>query len=253
MVYFWIASANIASHDPRRLHPPLFRFNLEFWEGLFLFLMASTNVSSHTPIRPHQVWKLEGASVWGRERERERERERVKEWKKIWRKREKEEKKERKETPSEHTRQPDPFRRKQPACALRVQWLVVEFNVHNKWNGRNRNFREREREATSVHYWGGVEWLFTSGSGVWGQCQGLSIIPTIMLPSLTGTFEYDQLQKLEISVVSHTDRSDVESIASSICRVLKWHVHTLKYTQKHIRHSCIHTQMQAHVQPYIHA
>ena len=136
------------------------------------------------------------------------------------------------EATSVHLRNQTPLsEEKQPAWALRVQWLVVGFNVHNKWNGRNRNFREREREATSVHYRQTsvcnfclllkpvflpcvVEWLFASRSGVWGQCQGLSIIPTIMLPSLTGTFEYDHLQNLEISVVYHTDRSDVESIAS---------------------------------------
>ena len=91
-------------------------------------------------------------------------------------------------------------------------------------------FREREREAPSVQhlqpvppsgqnlsayalrtqtdvdyasYWGGFfcpfgcEWLFPSKNGVWGQYQGLSMIPTIMLFSPTGTLELDQRQDLD--------------------------------------------------------
>ena len=95
---------------------------------------------------------------------------------------------------------------KQPACALRVQWLVVGFNAHKETKRRNRVFREKEREAPSIHhqqhrfvifasYWSGcfrhcgVEWLFPSGSGVWGQYQGFIMISTNMLPSFTGTLE----------------------------------------------------------------
>ena len=43
-------------------------------------------------------------------------------------------------------------------------------------------------------------WLFPVGNRVWDQYQGLSLIPTIMLPSLTGTVElaWDQYQGLSM-------------------------------------------------------
>ena len=137
MVYFWIASANVASHTPRRLHPPLFGFNLELWECLFLFWwlqltsrVIPQNVFIHFFLLfKKYLWKFgtifddfsehlesypktseSSLKVRGRLRVGAKERcLREGEWKKIWRTRQKEEKKERKEAPSENTRQPDPF------------------------------------------------------------------------------------------------------------------------------------------------
>ena len=108
---------------------------------------------------------------------------------------------------------------KQQACALRVRGLVVSASYRGEY------FRPC-----------GDECLFPNGNREWEQYQGLSMIPTIMLPSLTGTLELDQLQELERfpwSVVSHTDNSDVVFIGSLVCRVMKRHVGWLRaFTKK---------------------
>ena len=161
--------------------------------------------------------KLEWAWEWERSRE-VWERERLKE--DMKKKRERREERKKRGTLRAYQAARPLSEEKQPACALRVQWLDVDFNAYSGRQIRYKTFREKE--ATSVHrrqlvplsdengsaftmraqrfavfasYWSAyfrpcwVEWLFRNGSGVWGQYQGLIMIPTIMLPSLTGTLE----------------------------------------------------------------
>ena len=140
----------------------------------------------------------------------------------------------------------------QPACVLRVPWLVIGFDVYIEWKTLMKKSLEREREieAPSVHHqqpafpfrgravgfrtettkacalclflrrffpplrgWVVVPEREHSvvpvsrprhvshdhaalpywwpGIRVWGQYQGLSMIPKIMLPSRTGTLELE--------------------------------------------------------------
>ena len=119
--------------------------------------MASAKVSGHTPKRLHPVGKLEGA--WEmeqkrslreieRERERDRESEIVKEdmKKEIARREERKKRVTLRAQPAART----PFRGKETASALKVQWLVVDFNAYSKWQTKQKK-TFREREATSVH------------------------------------------------------------------------------------------------------
>ena len=145
-------------------------------------------------------------------------------------KKEKERRERKKEALSVHLRKPDPLSEGvQPAGALRVQWPWIGFNAYSEWKIKKRIFTERETKAHTVHHrqpvpfqrkgfglcsgstkacslchllrrifsalW--VDWLFQRGNTVWDQYQGLSMISKIMLPSLTGTLELNQLQDLD--------------------------------------------------------
>ena len=103
----------------------------------------------------------------------------------------------------------------QPACALRIKWLVIGFDVYSEKEKERHpqcttdsqpSISEDEQPACALRvqrlvvytsYWGGYfrpcggEWLFTSGNRVWDQYQGLRMIPAIMLPSLTGALDLE--------------------------------------------------------------
>ena len=115
--------------------------------------MASAKFSGHTPKRLHPVGKLEGA--WEmeqkrslREIEREREREKVKGdmMKEMERREERKKRGALRAQPAART----PFRGKESACALRVHWLLVNFNAYSDCQIKQKTFRERE--ATAVQF-----------------------------------------------------------------------------------------------------